>query len=60
MLGVSRNKIELEEIADTLKIDILGTEAILLTCINGYFNAHPHFKEDKCFCGLFGCVFRSK
>jgi len=58
MLGVSRNKIEPKEI--TLKIDILGTEAILLTCVNGYFNEHPHFKEDKCFCGLFGCVCRAK
>ena len=55
-LNVSKNKTELEDIADAIGIDISGTKAQLLERITNHFNDHPRFKEDTRFCGMFDRV----
>jgi hypothetical protein len=55
-LSLSKNKTELEDIADAVGIDISGTKAQLLERITNHFNDHPRFKEDARFCGMFDRV----
>jgi len=50
----SKNKTELEDITDALRLDISGTKPVpVVTRISTYFNEHPHFKEDPRYSGLF-------
>ena len=51
----SKNKTELEDIANMLSLTLEGTKAALISRITAYFNDHPQFKEDKHYSGLFDC-----
>jgi len=42
----SKNKTDLGDLADALKLDCEGTKVILLSRITEYFDNHPRFKED--------------
>ena len=55
-LSLTKNKTELEDIADAVGIDISGTKVQLLERITNHFNNHPCFKEDARFCGMFDRV----
>jgi hypothetical protein len=49
----SKNKTELEDVADALSLSLEGTKVTLIARISAYFDEHPRFKEDQRFSGLF-------
>lgn len=49
----SKNKPDLQEIAEALALSKDGTKQELQDRINGYFIAYPRFKEDPKYLGLF-------
>ena len=48
-----KNKPNLQDIAEALAISKDGTKTNLQNCINSHFDAHPRFKEDLKYMGLF-------
>lgn len=49
----SKNKTNLEDLADALGLDIQGTKAVLVARITDHFSNFPRFKEDPRFRGMF-------
>ncbi|KAF9479072.1 hypothetical protein BDN70DRAFT_766438, partial [Pholiota conissans] len=48
----SKNKTDLEDIADALKLPIDGVKSVLIFRITDHFGQYPRLKEDPLFIGL--------
>jgi hypothetical protein len=56
----SKNKADLQDIADALSLTEDGTKEVLVRRINTFFDSHPHIRNSDRFVGLFSRASRRR